>query len=83
MRAGLFDRWVEQGHDPEAIARVANRLGSEVSSKAGVTLGLVAIRLARRLSVEVSNPSWERLAAVAHGFYQGAKEGLEGVKLTA
>jgi len=82
-RANLFDGWVARGHDPEATARVANRAGSEVSWKVGITQRLLAIWLTRRLGFEGSDPVWERLAAVSCGFYQGAKEALQGVKLTA
>jgi hypothetical protein len=81
-RANLFEAWVTQGRDPEAAARVANRVGSETSWKRGTTQLLVAVRMTRRLGIEGSDPIWERLAAVAYGFYQGAKEALEGVQLT-
>ncbi len=81
-RANLFDDWVRHGRDAEAAARVANRVGSEASWKSGVTQGMVAVHMTRRLEIEGSNPIWERLAAVAHGFYQGAKEALDGVQLT-
>jgi len=81
-RANLFDGWVTQGRDPEAAARVANRAGSETSWKAGTTQLFLAVRITRRLGIEGSDAIWGRLAAVAYGFYQGAKEALEGVQLT-
>lgn len=80
-RANLFEGWVTQGRDPEAAARVANRAGSETNWKSGITQFLVAVQMTRRLGIEDSDPIWERLAAVAYGFYQGAKEALEGVQL--
>jgi hypothetical protein len=80
-RANLFDKWVDQGRDPEAAARVANRVGSDASWKACVTQPLVAVRLTQRVDFEGSDPVWQRLAAVAHGFYQGAQEALGGVRL--
>src|SRR5712692_2323476 len=67
-RANLFDDWVRHGRDAEAAARVANRVGSEASWKSGVTQGMVAVHMTRRLEIEGSNPIWERLAAVADGF---------------
>jgi len=82
-RANLFDKWVGQGRNPEAAARVANRADSEASWKAGTTQAMLAVQVTRRLDIEGSNPIWERLAAVAYGFYQGAKETLEGVQLTS
>lgn len=82
MRASLFDSWVKQGWAPEAAGRVANRLGSYPSWKAGATQLLLAIRLTQRLDFEGSDEVWERLAAVAFGMYQGAKEALDGITLT-
>lgn len=82
-RADLFDAWIAEGHDAEAVARVANRFGSDVSWRAGITQGLLAIRITRRLDIQGSELVWHRLAAVAHGFYQGAKESLDGIRLTA
>ena len=82
-RANLFEKFVATGRDPEAVARVANRFGSEASCKAGVAQGLLAIRVTQRLGIEGSDHIWERLAAVAFGYYRGAKEALDGVQLTA
>lgn len=81
-RANRFDSWVEKGRDPEAVARVLNRFGSEKSWKIGSTQSLLAIRVTRRLKLEGSEAIWERLAATSYGFYQGAKEALEKVTLT-
>jgi hypothetical protein len=81
-RANLFETWVNAGRDGEAIARVANRVGSEASVKAGTAQLFLALRLTERVGIEGSQPIVERLAAVAHGFYQGAKEALDDVQLT-
>lgn len=83
MRFSQFKAWREQGRDLEAAARVANRCGSELSWEAGITAGFLAIRLTLRLGVEGSDLIFERLSANIHGFYQGAKEALEKVELTA
>jgi hypothetical protein len=80
-RMDFFDKW-HQGRDVEAVARVANRIGSEAPSKSGVMQAKVAVQVTRRLDIEGSDQIWEPLAAVAHGFYQGAKEALDGVQLT-
>lgn len=79
-RMDFFDKW-HQGRDGEAVARVANRIGSEASWKSGVMQSMVALQVTRRLEIEGSDPIWEQLAAVAHGLYQGAKEELGGVQL--
>jgi len=81
-RANHFEALVSPGSDPEAAARVVNRAGSETSWNAGTTQRFVAARMTRRLGMEASRPIWERLAAVASGFYHWAKEALEGVELT-
>jgi hypothetical protein len=56
--------------------------GSEASWKAGITHLVLAVQMTRRLDIEDSDPVWERLAAVAYSFYQGAREALEGVQFT-
>ena len=83
MRTQVFDRWIQEGRDHEAAARVANRTGSEEGWKSGVSQGLLALELTRRLGHEGSDIIWSRLAAVAEGFYRGAVESLSEVKITA
>ncbi len=84
LRMDTYEAWHELGgYDGEAIARVANRLGSETAWKKGVTLRMVGIRAMLRLDIEGTDLIGERLAMVAFGFYQGAKEALDGVKLVA
>ena len=81
-RANLFDELLATASDPVCVTRVANRLGSKASWKAGITQGLLAIRVTQRLGIEGSDEIWGRLGAVALGYYQGAKEALDEVKLT-
>jgi hypothetical protein len=83
MRADLFDSWIAKGHDGEAVARVVNRLGSQSYWHKGVTPMLLGIRMMTRLEFKGSQGVAEKLAAIAFGFYQGAKESVDGVKLTA
>jgi hypothetical protein len=80
-RADFFDEW-HQGRDGEAVARVANRIHAVASYKSGAMQSMVALQVTHRLEIEGSDPIWEQLAAFAHGFYQGAKEALGGVRLT-
>jgi hypothetical protein len=82
MRMDIFDGWIKKGHDEEAVARVVNRLMSETSWNKGITPVLLGTRMMFRLNVE-SEAIAQSLAAIAFGFYQGAKESLDGVKLTA
>ena len=44
--------------------------------------GFVGIRVMIRLGIEGSDQIAKDLAAVVHGFYQGATEALDNVKLT-
>ena len=81
-RANLFDELVATAGDPVCVARVANRLGSKASWKTGITQVLLAFRMTRRLGIEGSDQIWERLGAIAFGYYRGAKEAVDGVKLT-
>jgi hypothetical protein len=83
LRANLFSDWVAQGRDGQAAARVANRVGSDTSWDAGITPLVLAVEVARRIDIEGSEPIVQRLAAVAYGFYQGAKEALDGVRLVS
>jgi hypothetical protein len=82
MRMDLFDSWIKKGHDEVAVARVVNRLMSEANWNKGITPILLGTRMMFRLDLE-SEAIAQSLAAVAFGFYQGAKESLDGVKLTA
>ncbi len=84
MRTGIFDTWHAKGiYDNQVIARVVNRLGSDIAWNKGLTPGMVGIRAMLRLDIEGTDLIGERLAAVAFGFYQGAKEALDDVKLVA
>jgi hypothetical protein len=81
QRLDFYKKWHE-GRDGEAVARVANRIASQVSWTSGVMQAKLAAEVTRRLDIEGSDPIWERLAAVAYGFYQGAKEALDDIRLT-
>jgi len=81
-RADLFDEWAKTGRDMEAAARVTNRLLTSGNYwKTGVVQHLLAIELLQRLQFAGTAGTWTKLAAVTDGFYQGATEAMEGVKL--
>jgi len=81
-RADLFDTWVKTGRDMEAAARVINRLLTGTNYwKTGVVQYLLAIELLGRLQFAGIDGTRTKLAAVTDGFYQGATEVMEGVKL--
>jgi hypothetical protein len=79
-RMDFYKKW-HHGRDGDVVARVANRIGSKASFKSGVLQGSVAVQVTRRLGVEGSDPMLFGLGAVAHGFYQGARDELDGVQL--
>ena len=85
QRFDVFKGLTERESDPEsvghAIARVANRIGSERSRKIGKMQAFVGIRIMSRLELEGSDQIVESLAAVVQGFYQGATEALDKVEL--
>jgi len=83
INAGRMDFWKKwhEGRDGEAVARVANRFESKASLKSGALEGSVALQVTRRLGIEGSDPVWFGLGGIAHGFYQGASEALDGVQL--
>jgi hypothetical protein len=85
QRFDLFNDLVDKELDREwagdAIARVANRLGSERSRKTGKMQGFVGIRMMSRLGLEGSEQIVDSLAAVSHGFYQGSTQALNKVEL--
>lgn len=83
MRTEIYKGWRKKGHDGEAVARVVNRLMSNASWNQGITPILLGVRMMFRLDLEESESIAQNLPAIAFGFYQGAKESLEGIKLTA
>ena len=80
LRANVFDKLYAQGHDPDSVARVVNRMGVR---RIDTVYALLASRLIGRVDFHGSDGVVIPLAAVACGFYQGAKEALKGVRLTA
>ena len=74
---------VANGHDPDATGRVANRVGSEGKWKNGLAPHLLAIKLMRQLEFDCTQEAAEPLTATVYGFYKGASEALDGVKLIA
>lgn len=85
QRVDLFDDLTNKELDREwagdAIARVANRIGSERSRKTGKMQAFVGIRMMSRLGLEGSDQIVDGLAAVSHGFYQGSTQALDKVEL--
>ena len=80
-RMDLFDRWHEQGFAPEAVARAASRVGTDVAWGRGITAGFLMLTLCQRLGCEVNEEGRFRLAATIRGLYEGAKKALKAVRI--
>ena len=83
MLADLFDKWHTQGLEPDAVARAANRLLTEVAWKKGITAAFLMLTLCDRLGCELNEEGQFRLIAVIRGLYDGARERLRQVKVKA
>lgn len=82
--ANLFDEYNNQGLDPECIARALNRLSTDVVWKKDITANFLMLTFCDRLGFKSDEPNKEaqlRLAAIIHGFYDGAKQVLGKVKI--
>jgi hypothetical protein len=85
MRVDLFSQYHEEGHDPKCVARVLNRLLTDVVWKKGITAGLLMFTLCDRLgfgsNFEPSIEAQFRLPAVIRGFYDGFRQSLKKIKI--
>lgn len=85
MRVDLFKQYHKEGHDPKCVARALNRLLTDVVWKKGITAGLLMFTLCDRLGLgsnfEPSKEAQFRLTAVIRGFYDGARQSLEKIKI--
>lgn len=85
MRVDLFEHYYKEGHDLKCVARVLNRLFTDVVWKKGITAGLLMFTLCDRLGLgsnfEPSKEAQFRLTAVIRGFYDGARQSLEKIKI--
>jgi len=84
-RFDLFNQFYKEGHDSECIARALNRLFTKEAWKKGVTAGFLMFVLCDRLGFESNfEPDKEakfRLEVVIRGFYDGARESLENIRI--
>lgn len=94
-RADMFDKWAEANIcDPSAlteeekklatcVARVANRIGAEITRNDCILVKRLGARLAYRLGCDIGL-NFEALlilGATIFGLYQGAKEAMKNVSL--
>jgi hypothetical protein len=80
-RADLFDKWLEMGHDPESIARAANRADSIQALKSRRLYIYLSFELTNRLGCEINKEARERLIAIIRGLYDGAIQSLQSIKI--
>jgi hypothetical protein len=84
MRLGLFEDYVKKYRmDKTCIARVCNRVGSEVAWEQHVIVNNLSARLASRVncSEDINAEALIGIPSVIWGFYQGAKEAIKSVSL--
>jgi len=84
-RFDLFKQFCDEGHDPKCVARVLNRLLADKAWERDITAGLLMFALCDRLGFESNfEPTKEvefRLTVIIRGFYDGAKQALEKIKI--
>jgi len=74
------DKLYRQGHGSDSLGRIVGRY---LWTNREMTYAMLAMQLIGRLKFQGSTDVIVPLAAVSYGFYQGAREALVGVKLTA
>ena len=88
IRFDTMKKWyeaAEAGHaafagiHPECMARVANRLGTEVAWDKEITLAMLVGALLQQLGVEVNAEARFPLRAMMFGLYRGARENIASV----
>jgi hypothetical protein len=82
-RADKFEHWINMGYDPDTVARVANRTDSDYAVKSSRLYVYLSFALTDRLNCDVNEEARGRLISIIRGFYEGAKESLKEVKITA
>ena len=83
MRADLFGEWHKQGIEPDAVARAANRIPTDVSWEKGITAAFLMLTLCDHLGCQLNGEGEFRLIAVIQGLYDGARETMKEVKIDA
>jgi len=89
-KVDMFDKWTEanKGATTEldnCVARVANRIGADISRNDSILTKRLAARLADRLGCDVNlnTEAIFRLSALVYGLYNGAREAIKSVNLQA
>jgi len=81
MRNGLFEQWVELGHDPQSVARVANRILCEKAWKSNRAHVYLSFALTDQLNCELNEEARGRVLMIIQGFYAGATEAIREVTI--
>jgi hypothetical protein len=83
MRADLFDEWHKRGFESDAVARAANRVGTNVAWEKGITAAFLMLTLCDHLGCQLNDEGQFRLVATIGGLYDGARDTMKPVKITA
>jgi hypothetical protein len=81
MRIDLFNKFTKDGTDSKCVARALNRFSTEVAWKNNITPGFLILNLCDRLICEINNEAQFRLVAILIGFYQGACQSFNNIKI--
>lgn len=79
----FFEDWTRKGYDGEIVSRAANRLGSNQAWKDQRTLIYLSFVLTKHLGCELNDEGRQALMALIFGFYKGAKEAIQCVRIVA
>jgi hypothetical protein len=83
LRLQLFEEWTKAGFDPECVARVSNRVGTEVAWEKGITIERLTGRLLERLGYAklLESEALIRLETTILGLYESARKSIQSVTL--
>jgi hypothetical protein len=86
-RADQFDQYYKEGYDPSAVARALNRLFTKDAWYNDITVRLLMMGLFDHLGFGPDNEVWAnqeaqfRFKAIIVGFYRGALQAMENIKI--
>jgi hypothetical protein len=79
----FFGDWTSKGYDGKIVSRAANRLGSKQAWRDQGTLIYLSFVLTKHLGCELNDEGRQALMALIFGFYNGAKEAIQSVRIVA
>ncbi len=81
IRWDSFNKLLDAGYNEKCVARVLNRIGTENTWKKTITPNFIRIQIEERLECKLNEEAAFRLTAFIFGFYRGARQSFETVKI--